>query len=339
MIEQTKGRSTIAVILGLAAAFMGAHRLDAGEDWVTYDGADGPGKGKHIVLVSGDEEYRSEECLPMLGKILAKHHGFTCTVLFSVNDKGEIDPTNQKSVTNAKAFDSADLIVMALRFRNWPDKDMKHFVDAYHRGVPIVGLRTSTHGFKMGGNSAYRDFSRFGKNVLGEGWVSHWGHHKREGCRGVVEEANKNHPILTDATDVFADSDTYEAYPPEDATILMRGVVTDSLKPDSKPVTGKKKKNRKSGKQQGVNDPAMPVAWTREYKNPKGKTNRIFCTTMGAASDFRSEGLRRMVVNSVYWGLGLDVPKNAKVTPIGEWDPTFYGFGTYKKGVKPSDHK
>ncbi|MED5418438.1 MAG: hypothetical protein VYA27_07025, partial [Verrucomicrobiota bacterium] len=89
---------------------------------VHYEGKDGPGKGKHIVLVSGDEEYRSEECLPMLGRILSDHHGFDCTVLFSVNDKGEIDPNNQKSVTNAKAMDSADLIIIALRFRNWPDE-------------------------------------------------------------------------------------------------------------------------------------------------------------------------------------------------------------------------
>jgi hypothetical protein len=48
----------------------------AADPWVVYDGYDGPGKGKHVVLVSGDEEYRSEEGLPQLGKILAKHHGF-----------------------------------------------------------------------------------------------------------------------------------------------------------------------------------------------------------------------------------------------------------------------
>ena len=307
---------------------------------VHYKGTEGPGKGKHVVLVSGDDEYRSEECLPMLGKILAQHHGFDCTVLFSVNEKGEIQPNNQASVTNAKAFDSADIIVMALRFRNWPDADMKHFVDAYERGVPIVGLRTSTHAFNFKGGS-YKSYNRFGKDVLGEGWVSHWGHHKREGCRGAVEEQNKNHPILKGATDVFADSDTYEAAPPADATILMRGLVTDSLKPDSKPVTGKKKKNRATGKVQDVNDPAMPVAWTRLWKNPKGKTNRIFCTTMGAATDFNSEGLRRMVVNAVLWGLEMEdkIDGKANVTPVGDYKPTFYSFGGFKKGVKPSDYK
>ena len=323
-----------ATALSLSAA-QADHHLS-----VHYKGKAGPGKGKHVVLVSGDEEYRSEECLPMLGRILAERHGFDCTVLFSVNEKGEIDPNNQKSVTDSKAMASADLIIIALRFRNWPDEDMKHFVDAYHRGVPIIGLRTSTHAFQLRQGS-YRDFNSFGKKVLGEGWVSHWGGHKREGCRGVVEESNKNHPILKGATDVFADSDTYEAAPPADATILMRGLVTDSLKPDSKPVTGKKKKNRATGKVQDVNEPAMPVAWTRELKNPEGNTNRLFCTTMGAATDFKSEGLRRMIVNGVFWGLGMEdkIDGKANVTPIGEYNPTFYSFNGFRKGVKPSDHK
>ncbi len=51
------------------------------------------GEGKHIVFVTGDEEYRSEESMPQLAKILAVHHGFKCTVLFAINkETGEIDP-------------------------------------------------------------------------------------------------------------------------------------------------------------------------------------------------------------------------------------------------------
>ena len=60
-------------------------------DWVVYEGKKGPGKGKHIVFLSGDEEYRSEEGLPQLAKILAVQHGFKCTVLFSINKAGEIE--------------------------------------------------------------------------------------------------------------------------------------------------------------------------------------------------------------------------------------------------------
>ena len=71
----------------------------AADPWVVYQGGDGPGKGKHIVLVSGDEEYRSEEALPQLGKILAQRHGFKCTVLFAVDPAtGTIDPNNRRQI-------------------------------------------------------------------------------------------------------------------------------------------------------------------------------------------------------------------------------------------------
>ena len=71
------------------ACSIGAPAFGA-DPWVVYEGSDGPGKGKHVVLISGDEEYRSEEALPQLGKILAKHHGFKCTVLFAI-DQGRHD--------------------------------------------------------------------------------------------------------------------------------------------------------------------------------------------------------------------------------------------------------
>ena len=52
----------------------------ADDPWVAYKGGDGPGKGKKVVLVSGDEEYRSEELCPQLAKILAQRHGFQHTL-------------------------------------------------------------------------------------------------------------------------------------------------------------------------------------------------------------------------------------------------------------------
>ncbi len=77
--------------------------------WVVCDGFDGPGKGIHVVLVSGDEEYRSEEAFPQLGKILALHHGFKCTVLFNMDpDSGTIDPDNTRNIPGLEALRSAD---------------------------------------------------------------------------------------------------------------------------------------------------------------------------------------------------------------------------------------
>ena len=83
-------KKTVAALgLSLFATLMSAS-ADSGNGWVSYPGGKGPGKGKHVVLLAGDEEYRSEEGLPMLAKILSQRHGFECTVLFSVADDGTI---------------------------------------------------------------------------------------------------------------------------------------------------------------------------------------------------------------------------------------------------------
>ena len=106
-------------------------------DGVVYQGSQGPGQGKHIVLLAGDEEYRSEEGLPMLAKILAMRHGFKCTVLFPINPAdGTIDPLTLTNMPGLAALDSADLCVMGLRFRELPDQQMKHFVDYLNAGKP-----------------------------------------------------------------------------------------------------------------------------------------------------------------------------------------------------------
>ena len=304
--------------------------------WVTYAGGDGPGKGKHVVLIAGDEEYRSEDSLPMLGKILAQRHGFSCTVLFSVSPEGAIDPNAGTSLTNPGALDSADAIVMLLRFRKWPDETMKRFDDAIRRGVPVIALRTSTHAFQLPASSEFKDYNSFGKRVLGEKWVSHWGAHKSEATRGITEAANASDPILRGVTDVFGNSDVYEVAPPSDARILLRGQVLKGMNPTDSPASYSKK--RADGNTQPINEPMMPVAWTREVPNAAGGTNKVFCTTMGAATDLASEGLRRLVVNGVFWGLGLEVPSKADVTPVGEYKPLMYGFNAFRKGVKPSEH-
>src|SRR4051812_12878983 len=85
--------------------------------FLVFEGKDGPGKGKHVVFLSGDEEYRSEEALPMLAKILSQKHGFKCTVLFALDDDGTINPNNKASLPGAEAMDTADVIVTSLRFR------------------------------------------------------------------------------------------------------------------------------------------------------------------------------------------------------------------------------
>ena len=306
---------------------------------ITYEAKDGPGRGKHVVLLAGDEEYRSEEALPQLAKILSQRHGFKCTMSFPVNPQtGEIDPKMTRNQPSLEALGSADLCIMSLRFRAWPDEQMKHFADYYSAGKPFIALRTSTHAFDYPPNSTsrYAKFGwkntewpgGFGKQVLGETWVAHHGAHKKEATRGIIEPDAKEHPILRGVTDIFGTTDVYTANPPADAKVLVRGQVLVGMNPTDAPVTGKK------------NEPMQPIVWTREHKNEAGRTNKVLTTTMGAATDFESEGLRRLVVNAAYWAVGLEekIPASADVSPVGEYKPTMYGFDAFIKGVKPEAH-
>ena len=305
--------------------------------WVTYNGVTGPGKGKHIVFLAGDEEYRSEEALPQMAKILSQHHGFKCTVLFSVKpETGEIDPNTSDNEPGIEALDGADLCVTSLRYRRWPDEQMKHFADYVAAGKPLIGLRTSTHSFN-GLKGTYAAFNNFGKEVFGEKWVNHWGRHKSEATRGIIEPTAKGDPLLNGVSGLFGTTDVYEAYPPADAKILLRGIVLKGMKPDDEPADYKKQ--RATDKQdQGVNDPPMPIVWTRENKTESGKVNKTLCTTMGAATDFEDERLRRLIVNAAYSFTGIEVPALANVNVVGDYNPSMYGFNGFTKGVKPFDH-
>ena len=324
----------LAVWTGLAAA------LNApAADWASYEGKTGPGRGRHIVLVSGDEEYRSEECLPMLAQILAARHGFKCTVLFALDPAtGLIDPVNTTNIAGMEQLESADMMVLFTRFRELPDSQMRYFDQFLKSGKPILGIRTATHAFNYTRNkqSPYARFSwtskewpgGFGQQVLGETWVNHHGSHGKESSRGVVNPLFKDHPILRGVEDVWGPSDVYTVtHLPADAQVLLLGQVLEGMNPDDKPLAGPK------------NTPMMPMVWTRLYTSPGGKTSKIITSTMGCGVDFQNEGLRRLVVNACYWGLGLEgqLPARASAGYVSEYKPLGFGFGKFKKGVRPAD--
>jgi len=309
----------------------------ADDPWVVYDGFDGPGEGTHIVLISGDEEYRSEEGLPQLGKILATHHGFKCTVLFAVDpETGEIDPNNRENIPGLRALEDADLMIIATRFRELPDDQMTFIADYVESGRPIIGLRTATHAFNNPEGSTYDHYrwnsqewpGGFGRQVLGETWISHHGHHKVESTRGLVAEGAEDHPITRGISDgdIWGPTDVYGVRLPlpGDSRPIILGQVLTGMSPDDPPVSGE------------MNDPMLPVAWTKTYKG-----TRVFTTTMGASTDLESQGLRRLLVNAVYWCLGMEdqIPEGGtKVDIVGDYEPTPYGFNEFTRGVKPSDH-
>jgi len=308
------------------------------DPYVVYDGYEGPGKGKHIVLVAGDDEYRSEELVPQLAKILAVRHGFRCTVLFAVNPQtGEIDPATLDNIPGLEALTTADLMVLFLRFRDLPVEQMKYIDDYTNSGRPILGLRTSTHAFNIkkkddpyakwsfraGGESA----GGYGRQVLGETWIAHYGHHNKESTRGLAAEGMEDHPLVRGCEDIWGPSDVYAITTLfGDSRPLIMGQVLQGMNPNDKPNPEKQ---------------LVPVAWIKTYTGTQGKAARVFTTTMGHAEDLKSEGFRRLLVNACYWCMGLEdrIATRSNVDLVGEYEPNRIGMGGHKKGLKPADLK
>ena len=329
-------------LFGTLVSLAGAAPARAAEDpWLTIKGEAGPGKGKQIVLIAAEQEYRAEEALPQLARILAKRHGFNCTVLFCIDPAdGTINPTINH-IPGLKKLKQADLVILFARYLDLPDDQMKQFLEYAESGKPILGIRTSTHAFnptgptykKYGWQSKEPGFEGgWGRLVLGETWINHHGAHAKEGTRGIPAPGQEKHPILKgiDAGSIFGLSDVYEVRLPlpGDSTPVVLGQVTVTLEPNSAPVPAK-------------NDPMMPIAWTRTYRTSTGKSARVFTSTIGAAKDLPFEGTRRLLVNGAYWALGMEgrIPSRSNVDLVGEFNPTMFRFKKnedWKPGIKPS---
>ena len=365
---------SIALLGLLGSMAVAPVSAETGDRWLVYEGIGGPGDGVRIVLISGDEEYRSEEALPQLAAILAFRHGFHCTVLFAIDpETGIINPNEQTNIPGLETLGTADLVLVFTRLRSLPDDQMKWIDEYLLSGRPVIGLRTATHAFRPPDATATprgrtrrgagrlhaagagdrgravgtvralrRRILRAADGVGGrlrpsragrERWIAHHGRHKHESTRGIAAPGAAGHPILRGVApgSIWGPTDVYRVRLPlpGDARPLVLGQVVErrgdfdeqdpffGMRPDDGPPAAAK------------NDPMMPVAWTKTYRVPGGKPGRVFATTLGASTDLLSAGLRRLIVNAVYWSLGKaeEIPGGgAAVDLVGRYEPTQYGF-------------
>jgi hypothetical protein len=198
-------------------------------------------------------------------------------------------------------------------------------------------MRTATHPFMFKTHTTYANWSSnstewdggFGRQILGETWISHHGQHGKQSTRAVPAPGKESHPILRGVKDVWGPTDVYtvrQPFPPENEVLLL-GEVLSGMSPQDPPVQGPK------------NDPKMPVAWVRTYKYQDGRPGRSFSTTMGSAQDLANDGFRRMIVNAVYWSLGMEtkISPSSDVSIFGTYRPSAFQFNGFIKGRKPED--
>ena len=342
-----------AFVVGLAGNAITSQQLRAAEhpvpanpQWLTYAGENGPGEnlpgvGKHVVLIAADQEYRSEQSMPMLGKILAKHHGFDCTVLFCFNDKGLVDPTmpvypekgkedefQQHNIPGLEHLEKADLVIFFTRLLSLPAEQQELIVRYIDSGKPIIGLRTANHGFrdplpyKIDGKQV-----QFGKDILGGSFMSHHGNWHRDSTRGDLVAEMADHAILRGVKDIWGPSDVYRTY--KEGEQLPAGCTTLVF---GQPLIGRERGGSDNPKKE-----PLPVAWIKDWKTSEGKTSRVFHCTMGSAKDFESDGLRRLVVNAAYWCIDLDqeISGTSSVDYVGNYKPRPSGFDYDNLGVTP----
>ena len=304
--------------------------------WLYFEGNEGPGNNRRVVFIAAEQEYRSEQSLPMLAKILAKRHGFDCTVLFSVNPKGLVDPTlpapfKDKSqrhfIPGLELLDEADCVIWMSRFMQLTDEQLDHFYNYFDSGKPLIALRTANHGF-WGAKPYQIDERKVSlRELLGGTFMEHHGGWHREATLGIPIPEKKSHPILSGVKEIWGTSDVYRCHPkdkglPDDCDTIIMGQPTQSLDRNSPPNTNKI---------------PLPIAWTKTWVGNQNLESKIFHFTMGSAEDFANEGVRRVLINSVYWGLGLadKIDPTRSVDPLEPYQPMKSGFNYEKLGVAP----
>jgi type 1 glutamine amidotransferase len=285
----------------------------------------------YIVFVTGDEEYRSEESMPMLARILERELGARTEVLYAVDSAGYIDPNRQDHIAGLEALDTADLMVLFTRFRALPPEEAEHITAYAESGRPMVGFRTSTHAFRYTEDSSMMHLNEeWPTKVFGQQWITHHGHFDdgRNPLTAVSVLAEKAaHPILRGVEPFEAyswlyhvDGGDWELYGDSDPLLTGRSLKSNHEmegRLDQFPLTN-------------------PVAWTKSYTGSSGEAARVFFTTLGHPYDFKLAPVRKLALNGIYWALGreADIPE-AGVDPTieGRYEPNNSGFGEeYKQG-------
>lgn len=281
------------------------------------------GDRPHVVFVTGDEEYRSEETMPMLARILKNRYDFEVTVRYALSDEGVIDPNRSDNIPGLEVLQEADMMVMNTRFRRLPDEQLKYVKAFAESGKPMAGFRTATHAFRYGGDHPNSQMDRhWPRNVFGQRWINHHGGANSTDVQLI--ESRAGHSVLRGVSEFHVRSWLYHAEPlHENADPLLIGRAVEGAEPGGPHF-----------------DNPHPVAWTHSYDGEKG-TSRVFFTTLGHPYDFFDESMRRLSIQGIFWALGLEdkIPEEGlNVEYVGEYEPNNAGFGDrYKPDMRPED--
>ncbi|MCI0463894.1 MAG: isochorismatase family protein [Gemmataceae bacterium] len=233
---------------------------------------------KRAVVAIGEPLYDTHKTLPRFAtRVLEEQLGLEVTVLHGAKGKNELPGL-------AEALPKANLLLLSIRRRALPEKEMAALKKYLDSGKPLMAIRTSSHAFDMKGKGPVGtvEWAKFDAEVLGGNYQ---GHHP-DGPITTVDRTGDDfqHAILTGLKVPFTSKGSLYRPSPlaRSARVLLTGTIP--------------------GKE------AEPVAWTNTYKSAK-----VFYTSLGHAEDFQTPQFVLLMHNAARWALDMQ--------PAGEQPP------------------
>lgn len=212
---------------------------------------------KKIFFLVGEDEYHSARTIPPFARRVAGELGYEAVLSVGA----EADPLD------LTGLDDAELLVIAVRFRNPTPEQLRQLHDWFAAGRPAVGLRTTSH--------AFSNARGWCPDYFGGHYMSHAPN--QQGMLAAVYPGAASHPIVRGLPKVteMGYGGSYNAVPLADsATPLMFG---------------------KTGEL-----PAEPVAWVNRYT----PGSRVFFSSLGSAEHFEVAAFTQLLRNAIAWCLG-----------------------------------
>lgn len=166
-----------------------------------------------VCLVSGSEEYKSDESLAKLQKYLEANYNITCTCAFA---------TKVDNLPGLENLEKCDVMLLYTRRLQIDGEQLERVKKYCLSGKPIVGLRTASH--------AFQKWLALDKEVLGGNYKNHFGAGPL--CEVRIEEKAKNHPVLKGVKPFSSVSSLYKNTGiAADCTLLMTGSIPGHTEP------------------------------------------------------------------------------------------------------------
>jgi len=230
---------------------------------------------RNIVMMIGDDEYKTEASLPAFAKSDLEPLGFQVTIIHS-------DPQDKNRFPGlVEALEKADVLLVSVR-RRLPPKDQLDAIRAHvAAGKPVVGIRTASHAFSVRSDEQQKAaiasgldvWPEFDAEVLGGHYTGHHGNGPKTAV--TVADGAKEHAILrgVNVEELVGNGSLYLVRPlASGATPILIGSI-----PDKEP---------------------EPIAYTN-LAGPKKA--RAFYTSFGHQQDFENPHFRKLLMNGIFW--------------------------------------